>query len=403
MPSRYAAELARGKGGRLRDARLARLISQVPCGTIIRRRDGDPEDPPIAELLEDGERALLMVGGRGGRGNASFKTGRNNAPVIAERGEKGQQAWIDLELKARDSRWRKEGLAALMSGTSITSRGTSSLTGGRRCRHRGRTQRRKEHAAVRGLRRQAQDRQLPVHDPGTQPGRLRDGPADHGVRGCPRAARGRAHRRGPRPRVPAPLRAVQVRGVHRDHPLRLPHTLLVPGWHFLGTWQLVVSQPEALARLTLRPPAAAPPRVLVHVIDGTSSDPIHDFHAINLELELFNPELADKPQVVVYNKMDLPDSADYYDLVSEHFKERGLEPPIAISAATGRGVVDVVRKVGANPVTRCRVRPARSSPVSCCFSLPMLLLFFAFPIACCRSVRSSRTCRRKSWCGRRRT
>lgn len=38
-------------------------------------------------------------------------------------------------------------------------------------------------------------------------------------------------------------------------------------------------------------------QALVHVIDGTSRDPLGDFHAINLELELFNPELKDKPQV----------------------------------------------------------------------------------------------------------
>lgn len=38
-------------------------------------------------------------------------------------------------------------------------------------------------------------------------------------------------------------------------------------------------------------------RALVHVIDGSSPDPIGDFKAINLELELFNPELTDKPQV----------------------------------------------------------------------------------------------------------
>jgi GTPase involved in cell partitioning and DNA repair len=38
-------------------------------------------------------------------------------------------------------------------------------------------------------------------------------------------------------------------------------------------------------------------RLLVHVIDGTRPDPIGDFHAVNTELELFNPELADKSQV----------------------------------------------------------------------------------------------------------
>jgi hypothetical protein len=38
-------------------------------------------------------------------------------------------------------------------------------------------------------------------------------------------------------------------------------------------------------------------RALVHVIDGTSPDPIGDYKAIQLELELFNPELREKPQV----------------------------------------------------------------------------------------------------------
>jgi hypothetical protein len=38
-------------------------------------------------------------------------------------------------------------------------------------------------------------------------------------------------------------------------------------------------------------------QALVHVIDGTSKDPLGDYHAINLELELFNPELRGKPQV----------------------------------------------------------------------------------------------------------
>ena len=38
-------------------------------------------------------------------------------------------------------------------------------------------------------------------------------------------------------------------------------------------------------------------RALVHVIDGTSRDPIGDYKAIRLELELFNPQIAEKPQV----------------------------------------------------------------------------------------------------------
>ena len=46
-----------------------------------------------------GERALIVAGARGGRGNASFKTGRNNAPALAEHGEAGAELWLDLELK----------------------------------------------------------------------------------------------------------------------------------------------------------------------------------------------------------------------------------------------------------------------------------------------------------------
>ena len=38
-------------------------------------------------------------------------------------------------------------------------------------------------------------------------------------------------------------------------------------------------------------------KVLVHVIDGTSPDPINDYNAICAELELFNPALAEKPRV----------------------------------------------------------------------------------------------------------
>ena len=54
---------------------------------------------PLRLVHRLGDKALLIVGGRGGRGNHSFKTARNTAPTLAEKGEEGVEVWVDLELK----------------------------------------------------------------------------------------------------------------------------------------------------------------------------------------------------------------------------------------------------------------------------------------------------------------
>lgn len=51
-------------------------------------------------------------------------------------------------------------------------------------------------------------------------------------------------------------------------------------------------------------------KMIIHVINGDSADPIGEFNAINRELNLFSPTLAAKPQVVVLNKIDLPGVAE---------------------------------------------------------------------------------------------
>ena len=48
-------------------------------------------------------------------------------------------------------------------------------------------------------------------------------------------------------------------------------------------------------------------RVLIHLLDGMAEDPLLDFAQINSELALFDPNLKRKPQIVAFNKMDLPD------------------------------------------------------------------------------------------------
>jgi GTPase len=71
------------------------LIILVPLGTIVY----DDTQRVIADLDEEGQKALIVKGGRGGRGNASYKSSVNRAPRIAERGTPGESKKITIELK----------------------------------------------------------------------------------------------------------------------------------------------------------------------------------------------------------------------------------------------------------------------------------------------------------------
>lgn len=88
-------------------------------------------------------------------------------------------------------------------------------------------------------------------------------------------------------------------------------------------------------------------RALVHVVDGTSADPVGDFAAIREELALAGAgALADKPYIVAFNKVDVPESGDYVEEVREELAARwGLQEDqfVAVSAATSQGVVNLVR------------------------------------------------------------
>jgi GTP-binding protein len=62
-------------------------------------------------------------------------------------------------------------------------------------------------------------------------------------------------------------------------------------------------------------------KVLIHVLDGNSQDALADFSQINTELSLFDPKLGQKPQIVVLNKMDLPDMEEKYQDLTKKFKK----------------------------------------------------------------------------------
>ncbi len=83
-------------------------------------------------------------------------------------------------------------------------------------------------------------------------------------------------------------------------------------------------------------------RMLAHVVDISGSedrDPRDDFRMINQELEEYNPRLAEKHQVVVLNKIDLPDSDFWMEYFLEDFGEN--YEIIETSVATTQGVEDL--------------------------------------------------------------
>ncbi len=86
-------------------------------------------------------------------------------------------------------------------------------------------------------------------------------------------------------------------------------------------------------------------RILIHLIDGLSPDPMGDWEAINQELELFKPALARKPQVVAFNKVDLPEVRERAQEISKTLQARGVGEVFLISALTGEGVEGLMRRV----------------------------------------------------------
>ena len=66
-------------------------------------------------------------------------------------------------------------------------------------------------------------------------------------------------------------------------------------------------------------------RVLIHLLDGLSEDPVADFSQINSELALFDPNLAKKPQVVALNKIDQPEVKEQLGDIEKNFKKLNVE------------------------------------------------------------------------------
>ncbi len=239
----------------------------VPVGTsveIVREATGSGEGQHLGDLTRDGERLVLAVGGRGGRGNVRFVSATNQEPRLAEAGEEGDSHIVTLELK----------LLADVGLIGMPNAGKSSLL-----------------AAMTAARPRIADYPFTTTEP---------------VLGVMELG----HRR---------LIAVDIPG-------------LIEGAHAgrgLGD--------EFLRHIERT-------RVLAHVVDGAEEAVAERLTAVNEELTAFDPALADRPQLVVINKLDLPGVSDRRSRIEEEIKKApgGDRRVLFVSAVARQGTRELV-------------------------------------------------------------
>ncbi len=136
----YCKHAGDGSGQQMHGADSDAIIINVPVGTMIRDYiTGEV----IGDLTEDGQEIVIAKGGRGGKGNTFFKSSTHQAPRFAQPGEPGDEKTIQLELK-------------LLADVGLDRPAECGQV----------------HAHLGDIRCQAEDRRLPVHDAGAEPGRV---------------------------------------------------------------------------------------------------------------------------------------------------------------------------------------------------------------------------------------
>ena len=253
-----------GKGGSSNKtgADAERLVVPVPAGTVIRDA---ATGGLIADLLRPAAEAVVASGGRGGRGNAHFRSAANQAPRVAEKGEPGSERWIKLELK----------LIADVGLVGAPNAGKSTLL-----------------SVVSNAKPKIAEYPFTTLEPnlGTVIYDNKD------------------------------LVFADIPG-------------LIEGAH------LGIGLGHAFLRHVQRT------RLIVHILDGAADDPVADYNQIRAELALYDEELLERPEILVVNKLDLPETREYLDLLAESLEERGIGRPLAISALTRENVTRLIQQV----------------------------------------------------------
>ncbi len=103
-------------------------------------------------------------------------------------------------------------------------------------------------------------------------------------------------------------------------------------------------------------------RVIIHLLDGLAEDPLADFSQINSELALFDTALGEKPQVVAFNKIDMPEAQERWPQVKAALEEHGYEP-MAVSALNHENLRPLLWKAFNSLETAPEPEPVQAIPV----------------------------------------
>jgi len=101
LPLKYRKHVIAGNGkngakNNMTGAYGEDVVLDVPLGTVAKHAESGKQ---LFEITRDGEECVLLEGGRGGKGNAHFKSATRQAPRYAQPGEEGREEWMILELK----------------------------------------------------------------------------------------------------------------------------------------------------------------------------------------------------------------------------------------------------------------------------------------------------------------
>ena len=275
-PHRQAERGRHGSGDCRRGADGDDALLLVPVGTVVKDDDGTT----LADLAAEGDEVVAAPGGRGGRGNAAFRTPRRRSPRFHELGEPGVERWLTLELK----------LAADVALVGFPNGGKSSLI-----------------ARISAARPKIGDYPFTTLSPNL--GVVRHGDVDYVVADVPGLIEGAGEGRG--------LGHDFLRHVERA-------------------------------------------RVLVHVLDCASyeqRDPRDDLATVVAELGRYQPDLLERPALVLLNKADA--EPDVAEIVRPDLEADGWEVIVG-SAVTGAGCDRLVGRL-ATLVGRLRDEEPRAA------------------------------------------